>query len=251
MQHEAFCGRGIPQTLQRGYLAPSSERANLHWVSLQIEGGWRRRNPKVKVLPADVALSSLPRDYHCFTVANLSLAAQQALSLLPFPFPWHHTILLWLRQRCTHVHFFSEANPCFIPSSFLENPCGTQTVWSWYLKLPKKAFSSPKQSMRTHKKPGLFGIIAWLSGKARCHSGHLMSMVQDLPHPAVSGYMEVCFQNCWSLVHIASWLGSHIFWEIEIKKSLSKVVSLLDTHKSRVTVTWDVTGPRNWRTMKN
>lgn len=64
-------------------------------------------------------------------------------------------------------------------------------VWSWYLKLPKKAFSSPKQSMKIHKKPGLFGIIVWLSGKARCRSGHSMSVVQDSPHPAVSIYMGV------------------------------------------------------------
>lgn len=150
---------------------------------------WRRHNLKVKVFPANVALSSLPRDFHCFTVAYLSLVTQQAFPLLPLPFP--HMESLWLRQRCTHVHFFSEVNP------FYTQVCPRKPLWGnmryhdWYLILPKKAFYSPKWSMRTHKKPGLFGIVAWLLGKARCHSGHSMSMVQDLPPPAVSIYMGV------------------------------------------------------------
>lgn len=65
-----------------------------------------------------------------------------------------------------HPHAFPfRSEPLFVPSSFLGSPGGTQTVRSQYLKLLKKAFSSPKRSTRTRKKPGLFGSVAWLSGE--------------------------------------------------------------------------------------
>lgn len=87
--------------------------------------------------------------------------------------------------------FLVRSEPLFIPSSFIGDPCGTQRFWLWYLKLPNKAFSSPKQSMTTQKKPGLLGIVARLSGKPRLCSGHSTTVVEDLPHPAVSIYMGV------------------------------------------------------------
>lgn len=47
------------------------------------------------------------------------------------------------------------------------------------------------QNERRHKEAGHFGIPAQLSGWAGCHSGQLMSVAQDLPHPAVSVYMRL------------------------------------------------------------
>lgn len=101
----------------------------------------------------------------------------------------------------------------------------------------------PQNEAREHVR-NLGFLAARLGFRGRCRSGHSACVVQDLPHPAVSidtGVLPDLLQS--GPYCFLTWLTC-FFWETDIKKSLNKVVSLLDTYKSRVAVTWDVAGPR-------
>lgn len=170
------CGRSSSQTVQRGYLPSFSVGSNLHWISLHREDGgdvtWRfslscwcgsKQSPKgIEIV--------------CYSKPHELLAVRQTCPLLPLPTS-PHRMLRW------------RSKPLLIPSSFLGDCYKAQTVQSWYLKVPKEGIFFLKTKLRRHKKAELFVIAAQLLGKASCRSGCSMSMVQDLPHPAISIYI--------------------------------------------------------------